>query len=129
MVLNNTLLDKLTRLAIESPRLRINYNLHCSFEDSVQRLLNAIEPGAIIPISRHPNCSETLILLRGCLQVIIYDNDRNPIETCILDNVSGNKGFHIEKGKWHNVKSIESGTVVFEVREGPYRPASIDDLL
>lgn len=129
MLLNEHILDELTIKAKSSPRLRMNYNLHATPEDSVQRMLNAIEPGSIIPIARHNEVNETLILLRGKLKVLIFDDKGSVIEECVLDKNQENFGYHIPKGVWHSVESLESGTVMFETREGPYVPLSEKDIL
>ena len=129
MLLKYSILDKVSTEAKASPRLRMNFNLHTSFEDSVQRMFNAIEPGSIIPIARHPYASETLILLRGRLRVIIYNDNKDIIEDVILDFLNGNIGYHIPKNTWHCVESLEEGTVLFETREGPYRPLNESDIL
>lgn len=129
MILTNDILDKLTEEAKASPRLRMNYNLHEGFEDSVQRMFNALEPGTIVPIARHPYSSETLIMLRGRLRVLIYNDDKNIIEDVVIEANSNNIGYHIPKGTWHQVESIEYGTVCFETREGPYAPVEECDML
>lgn len=129
MLLNKHILDELTEQAKSSLRLRMNYNLHESPLDSVQRMLNAIEPESFIPIARHQNVNETLILLRGKLRVCIYNDKGEVIEDIILNATEGSFGYHIPKGVWHSVKSLESGTVMFETREGPYVPLSEDDIL
>lgn len=129
MLLKADILDNLTQAAKDSPRLRMNYNLHESLDDSVQRLFNAIEPGSQIPVARHMDSNETLILIRGKLKVEIFNDQKEVIETCILDKAIDNIGYHIEKGKWHCVQSLESGTILFETREGPYVPISENDIL
>lgn len=129
MLLKESILDELTAKAKESPRLRMNYNLHESSEDSVQRMFNAIEPGSIIPIARHNEANETIILLRGKLKILIYDEQGVVIEECILELSNGDIGYHIPKGVWHSAESLESGTVMFETREGPYVPLSEKDIL
>lgn len=107
----------------------MNYNLHEGFDDSVQRMFNALEPGTIIPIARHPYSSETLIMLRGKLRVLIYDDDKNIIEDVVISANSENFGYHIPKGTWYQVESLEHGTVCFETREGPYAPVAECDIL
>ncbi len=129
MILTNDILDKVTEEAKASPRLRMNYNLHESYEDSVQRMFNALEPGTEIPVARHPYSSETLIMLRGRLRVLIYDDDKNIIEDVVIEANSGNFGYHIPKGTWHRVESLEHGTICFETREGPYAPVVECDIL
>ncbi len=129
MLLKEEVIEFVSTQAKESSRLRMNYNLHESFEDSVQRMFNAIEPGSVIPIARHPYSNETLILLRGKLRVLIYNNFKEIVENVILDKKNGNIGYHIPKMTWHCVESLESGTVLFETREGPYAPLDEKDIL
>lgn len=129
MILTQTIIDDVSSKAKVSPRLRMNYNLHESFEDSVQRMFNALEPGTVIPIARHPYSSETLIMLRGKIRVLIYDDNKNVIEDVVIASNSANFGYHIPKGTWHRVESLEVGTVCFETREGPYSPVAEEDIL
>lgn len=129
MLLKQDLIDKVSEDAKCSPRLRMNFNLHESFEDSVQRMFNALEPGTKIPIARHPYSNETLIMLSGRLRVLIYDDNRSIIDDVIIAPNSENIGYHIPKGTWHKVESLESGTVCFETREGPYAPVTEEDIL
>ena len=129
MLLQYEIIDDICRKAKQSPRLRMNYNLHESFNDSVQWMFNAIEPESEIPIARHPNSNETLIMLRGKLRVLIYDDYKNIIEDVIIAPNSDNIGYHIPKGTWHQVESLEKGTVCFETREGPYAPVAAEDIL
>ena len=107
----------------------MNYNLHKSFDDSVQRMFNALEPGTKVPIARHPYSSETLIILSGRLRILIYDGRKSVIEDVVIEANSDNFGYHIPKGTWHQVESLEHGTVCFETREGPYAPVAECDIL
>lgn len=129
MLLKQTLVNHVTEDAKSSPRLRMNYNLHESFEDSVQRMFNALEPGTVVPIARHPYSSETLIMIRGKLRVLIYNENKEIIEDVIIAPNTENIGYHIPKGIWHKVESLESGTVCFETREGPYAPVAPEDIM
>lgn len=128
-ILNKSILDTTSQKAIESPRLRMNYNIHESFDDVVQRMFNALEPNTVVPIARHPYSSETLIMLRGRLRVLIYNDNKEIIEDIIIAHNSDNFGYHIPKGIWHKVESLEHGTVCFETREGPYMPVEETDIL
>lgn len=129
MLLKEDIITRVTQQAQASTRLRMNYNLHESFEDSVQRMFQALDPGTEIPIARHPYSSETLIMLRGKLRVLIYDDNKNIIEDVVIAPNTENIGYHITKGTWHKVESLESGTVCFETREGPYAPVAEEDIL
>lgn len=128
-ILDNLLLEELTLQARKNPRLRMNHNLHQSLDSKAQRLFNTLEPGTILPIHRHKETDETYILIRGKLSVILYDECYNIIEKETLDLETGNFGAHIPKGQWHTVEVLESGTVIFEVKDGPYTPLSNDDVL
>ena len=129
MLLNNELLDKITAEAKESPRLRMNYNLHDSLEAKAQRLFNAMEPGTILPIHRHPNTSETYLVVRGRLKVMFYNDNKEITEQHEVDPLKGVYGVHIPKNQWHSLEVLESGTVIFEVKDGPYAPLAKEDIL
>ena len=77
MKIDNILLDKLTAEAQASPRLRMNLDLRNSDADSSQRMLNALEPGTVLPIHRHCSTSETVAILRGRAVQWLYDADRS----------------------------------------------------
>ena len=128
-IINKDLLDEITRQAKESPRLRMNYNLHDNLDAKAQKLLNALEPGTILPIHRHPNTTETYLLLRGKLNVILYNEKKEVLETMHLDTANGNYGLDIPAGQWHSVEVLESGTVILEVKDGPYIPFQPEDIL
>lgn len=129
MILTNKLLDTISTQAKESPRLRMNYNLHETLDAKVQRLFNAMEPGTVIPIQRHQNTSETLMLVRGKMKVVLYDDNKNVLEETILSRDLGNYGVHIPVGVWHYVEILEPPTVMFEVKEGPYAPLAPEDIM
>lgn len=128
-IINKELLDEITRQAKESPRLRMNYNLHDNLDAKAQKLLNALEPGTILPIHRHPNTTETYLLLRGKLNVILYNDKKEVLETMHLDTANGNYGLDIPAGQWHSIEVLESGTVILEVKDGPYFPFQPEDIL
>lgn len=129
MILNIKFLDTLTEEAKKNPRLRMNYNLHESAKSKAQRLFNGLEPSTAIPIHRHVNTAETYILIRGRLTVTLYDDNKNVTEVSELDLSAGNFGVHIPKNTWHSVDVKESGTVIFEVKDGPYTPLTPENVL
>lgn len=128
-IIDNILLEELTESAKQNPRLRMNLNLHNSLEDKVQRLLNALEPGTELPIHRHLHSDETYILIRGSLKVLIYNDLRDLVKEFELSNHAGRYGVSIPIGTWHTIEVLESGTVIFEIKEGPYTPLSPDDII
>ena len=127
MIIDNQILDALTEQAKASPRLRMNFDLRNSPEDKSQRMLNAIEPGTVLPIHRHRFSSETVVCLRGHFEEYFYDSAGRLTET--IDMVPGGKVINIPIGQWHNLKSLESGTVLLEVKDGAWEPLAAEDVL
>ena len=127
MIINKEILDGLTAKAKESPRLRCNLDMRNSSDDQSQRMLNALEPGTVMPIHRHKGSSETCICIRGHFEEYFYDKDGNLTET--IDMVPGGVILNIEKGQWHSLRCLESGTVLFEAKDGPYEPLGPEDIL
>ena len=130
MKLTQAILDDLTEQAKGSPRLRMNLDLRDSDSDNSQRLLNAIEPGSLLPIHRHQKTSETMVCLRGMLQVEYYDElERICSDSFILEPNGFNVAVSIPMGVWHTVHSLESGTCILEMKNGAYEPLSDVDIL
>lgn len=129
MIITQELLDDLTRQAKSSPRLRMNLDLRNSPEDQSQRMLNAIEPSSPMPIHRHQKTSETVVCLRGRLVWEFYDEVGNCTETIELSPNSLVVALNVPKGQWHTVKALESGSVIMEVKDGPYEPMRPEDVL
>lgn len=127
MVITKEILDELTAKAKATDRLRANLDLRNSAEDQSQRMLNALEPGTILPIHRHKETSETCVCIRGHFEEYFYDDNGNLTET--IDMVPGGVVLNIEKGQWHSLKCLESGTVLFEAKDGPYEPLLDCDIL
>jgi cupin fold WbuC family metalloprotein len=124
------LLDSLTEQAKASERLRMNLDLRDSDTDGSQRMLNAIEPGSPLPIHRHKYTSETMICLRGKLQVEYYDElERICADSFILEPNGINVAVSIPIGVWHTVHSLESGTCILEMKNDAYEPLSDVDIL
>lgn len=121
MKITQAILDKLTEEAKASPRLRMNLDLRNGEEDSSQRMLNAIEPGSPLPIHRHQKTSETIVCLRGRLVEDYYDElERRCTEAIELSPNGPVVALNIPAGQWHTVKALESGTVILEMKNGPY---------
>ena len=129
MLIDDKVLDDLTRRAQNSPRRRMNLNFHESLEDKCHRFLNAVEPGADIPIHRHPTKDESFVILRGKVRSTTYNNDGSIIESVVLCQEDGVYGVDIPKGVWHKLESLESGSVIFECKEGPFVPHEEEGIL
>ena len=128
MKITQALLDNLTEQAKASPRLRMNMDLRNSAEDKSQRMLNAIEPGSHLPIHRHQHSSETVVCLRERLVEEFYD-ELERTEAIELSPNGPVVAVNIPIGQWHTVRSLESGTVILEVKDGPYEPLGPEDIL
>lgn len=126
MIITQQILDGLTEQAQSSPRLRMNLDLRNSSEDKSQRMLNALEPGTVMPIHRHKDSSETCVCIRGHFEEYFYDENGNLTDS--IDMVPGGVVLNIEKGQWHSLKCLESGTVLFEAKDGPYHPLEEDEV-
>ena len=143
MKIDNILLDKLTAQAKESPRLRMNLDLRNSAADTSQRMLNALEPGTVLPIHRHRTTSETVAILRGRAVQWLYDDLGNvtekvllapigagcPVEPGMTESDGGVPAMQVEKGQWHRLECLESGTVILEFKDGPYKPIGEGDVM
>ena len=130
MKIDTILLDKLTAEAQASPRLRMNLDLRNSDADSSQRMLNAIEPGSVVPIHRHQKTSETVVVLRGRVIEEYYD-DLERMCTATYDLATGGPicALNIPAGQWHTLRALESGTVILEMKDGAYEPIQECDIL
>ena len=127
MIIDQHTLDNLTAQAKESPRLRMNLDLRNSPDDQSQRMLNAIEPGTVLPIHRHRDTSETVVCLRGHFVEYFYDD--SGVRTAAIDMTPGGTLINIPAGQWHNLRSLESGTVLLECKDGAYKPLGEEDIL
>ena len=129
MLIDDKILDDLTRRAQNSPRRRMNLNFHESLDNKCHRFLNAVEPGADIPIHRHPEKEESFVVLRGKIRITTYNDDCTIIEDLVLSPTEGRYGVNVEKNVWHTVEALEPGSVIFECKEGPYVPHEVEGIL
>lgn len=134
LIIDNKLLDTLFTKANDNPRFRLNYDLRTSVDDQSQRMLNALLPGTEVAIHRHPNSSESVVCLRGRMDVVVYDEvvtyvqdgedkkqkvSYNETERISLAPVEGKFGCSIPKGAWHTVEVFEP-SVIFEAKDRAY---------
>jgi len=128
MIIDKKLLDELTASAQTSPRLRMNYDLRDSDSDGSQRMLNALEPGTVMPIHRHHASSETVVILRGRIRWIFIDENGVETERVTLDASGEPRMLNVEKDRWHSLECLESGSVLFECKNGAWRELGEDEL-
>lgn len=129
MKITYDVLDKLSETACQNWRLRANIDLRTDEHDCSQRMLNALEPGTVIPIHRHRDTAETMIVIRGRLKELLYDDDGNLIDCFEMSATEECPILQIEKGQWHSLECLESGTVIFEAKNGAYVPLTEMDIL
>lgn len=129
MIIDKKILDDLSAKAKASERLRANFDLRNSAEDLSQRMLNALEPGTIMPIHRHHGSSETVVILRGKILWIFYDENGYETERVTLDADGETRMLNVEKDRWHSLECLESGSVLYESKDGLYRPLQEDEIL
>lgn len=129
MVIDKTLLDELSAKAKENPRLRQAMDLRNSPEDLSQRMLNALEPGTVMPIHRHMASSETVTLLRGRIRWHFYDDAGKETESVLLDANGDVRCINVEKARWHSLECLESGSVLLECKDGKYEPLREEEIM
>ncbi len=123
--IDKQLLEKLSSQAKNSPRKRMNYNFHKEDGDTLQRMLNAIEPDSYIRPHKHenPDKREVFFALKGIIAIIEYNDDGDITDYSILDSKAENYGVEVKPGTWHSMISLVNGSVAYEVKDGPYDPA------
>ena len=136
MEINKSLLDNLLAQAAASPRLRMNLDLRTSETDGSQRMLNALLPGTVLPIHRHTKTTETLVLLRGRMEEIFYEESADACgrrvmreaERVLLEAGGPVQGLSIPVGQWHGINVLEP-TVILECKDGRYEPLGKEDMI
>ena len=128
--INQAVLDKLTMEAVKSPSMHMHMDLRNNVNDQSQRMVIAIEPGSEVPIHRHQKTSETLVCLRGKIVVELYDDlERICTDSIILTPNGQTDAINIPIGQWHTVHALDSGSIIMEVKDGPYEPLTDVDIL
>lgn len=129
MIIDNSILDSLSAQAEENLRLRQGLDMRTTSDDNSQRLLNAMEPGTVMPIHRHCTTSETMVMVRGKLVERFYDNEGNLTEEYIMEPMGEYPMIQVPAGQWHSLEVLESGTVIFEAKDGKYMPLGEEDIM
>lgn len=123
--IDNNFIEETSQKAKQSARRRMNFNFHASADDTMHRMLNAMEPDTYIQPHKHenPDKSEAFFCLRGRLLVVEFSDEGKITDYIILDPQNGNFGCEIAPRVWHSIISLQSGSVAYEVKDGPYNPA------
>ncbi len=127
MIIDETLLESLLEQATESERRRANYDLRTSQNDTSQRMLNVLLPGTQVPIHRHQDTTETVVVLSGCLTEIFFDEKGVESVRFDLCPAEGKFGLQIPKGQWHTV-IVNEPCIIFESKDGRYKPLTSNDV-
>lgn len=117
--IDKTLISNLLAQAAANPRLRQNFDLRSSEADGSQRMLNALQPGTVVPVHRHPRSNESIVLLCGKAEEIFYDGEGRETERLLMDPVAGTYGCVVPAGTWHTIIALEP-TVIIEAKDGRY---------
>ena len=107
----------------------MNLDMRNGSEDGSQRMLNALEPGTVMSIHRHHASSETVVILRGRIRWIFYDEYGKETERVVLDADGDLRMLNVEKDRWHSLECLESGSVLYESKDGPYHPLEEDEIM
>ena len=140
MNIDNTLFNKIQLLAEESPRRRMHYDLrteadapagigHENWKDMSQRMLNVLMTDTVVPIHRHTETSETVIVCRGKVREEFYDADGNKTAEFLLEAGGDCPGVQVPKGQYHKLVCLEDGSVIFEAKDRAYDPVLTEDFL
>ena len=122
--ITSEIIDNVILQARTSPRLRMNYNFHPELSDPVQRLLNALEPWTYIRPHKHTTKEESFVLLRGTILAVSFNDDGTIRDPAVLNQETGIQGIEFEENCFHMLTALETGSAVFEIKEGPYVPHS-----
>ncbi len=128
-VINQDILDQLSREASVSPRLRKNLNMHDDYADPCQRLFNAMEIGSYIRPHRHidPPKTECFMAIRGKMALVVFDDEGKVEHVLPFGNGCDVKAIELSAGEWHSLIVLEAGSIFFETKPGPYAPLSDKD--
>ena len=129
MIIDKSLLDTLSAQAKASPRLRQAYDLRNTPEDNSQRMLNALEPGTVMPIHRHMKSSETIAMIRGKMVMRLFDDNGTITDEFVMEPMGEHPMVQVEAGQWHSLEVLEEGTIIFEAKDGGYEPLLESDII
>lgn len=127
MIIGENIFDQLLKEAAVNPRLRTNFDLRGSSADTSQRMLNALMPGTVVPVHRHLATPETVVLLKGRIDEIYFDDNGNETERIELDANGANRGVQIDAGRWHTIE-VHEPSVIIEMKDGAYAPLTPDEV-
>lgn len=129
MQIDNKLFDSILLQAQSSPRRRMHYDLRTSSADTSQRMLNVLMADTVIPIHRHTDTSETVVVCRGKVREEFYDEQGNKTAEFVLEAGGECPAVQVPMGQYHTLVCLEDGSVIFEAKDGAYDPERTEDIL
>lgn len=145
MKLDNTIFDEIQKQAESSPRQRMHFDLRTQadlsrgvgvapasdepWRDSSQRMINVLMPETVIPIHRHNDTSETVVICRGAVREEFYNDRGEKIAEFVLEAGGECPAVQVPKGMYHTCVCLEPGSVIFEAKDGAYDPELTEDIL
>lgn len=129
-ILDAEFMANLSEKAKQNPRLRQHHNLHASYDEPSQRLLNAMEPGSYIRPHRHLTDPkpESFIGIRGRMALFTFNDDGDIEKSLCFGPGEETAGVDLPHGIWHTVVCLEEGSVFFETKPGPFNPIHKKDM-
>ena len=128
MFIDKEMLDVLSEEARKSPRLRMGKDMRTSVADQSQRMLNAMEPGTEVAIHRHTKTTETVAVIRGKVRQKYYNEKGQLVREDVIEAGGACPFYMVPKGMWHTTECLESGTIIFDCKDGAYEPLAAEDI-
>lgn len=130
MILGKELFEELLAEAEASPRRRMHFDLRTNPEtERSQRMLNVLMADTVIPIHRHNDTSETVVICRGKVREEFYDENGNKVAEFVMEAGGDCPVVQVPRGQYHTAVCLVDGSVIFEAKDGPYDPETTEDLL
>jgi len=130
-LINRALIDQVIEQAAASPRRRMNYNFHTAPEDNPHRMLNILMHDTYIAPHRHlnPDKPESFLVLEGVARIVCFDDEGTPtaVHRLSAPGMGETWGIDLKAGVWHTIYSESEYSVCYEVKPGPWRPATDKD--
>ena len=131
--ISEELFEAVAQQASQSPRLRKNHNFHTE-SDLVQRFLNVLQPGTYVRPHRHcrqqPGSGfECFLVLQGAIGVLLFDEQGEVVRHERLEATGDLRGIQLQEGHYHSLVALAPDSVMFELKQGPYRPSEDKDFL
>lgn len=129
-VIDDQLLDQVCNEARHNARLRMNRNMHATYDDPVNRMINALQVGTYVQPHRHlsPSKAEMFIVLRGSLRVYLFSDNGNITDCIELAPANGKYGIEIAPDVWHCLCVTSPDTAIYDIKQGPYTPIAPQDI-